>query len=60
VTAKALDAVAASLDTLRLSRPRRIEVNPAAGQARPATSSSSRRPYHQLISAPKTIAFAIT
>ena len=29
-------------------------------QARPAISSSSRRPYHQLTSAPRTITFAIT
>ena len=32
----------------------------APAHARPAISSSSRRPCHQLISAPKTITFAIT
>ena len=31
-----------------------------SGQARPASSSSSRWPNHQFTSAPKTITFAIT
>ena len=40
--------------------PRSAPVRTVCYYARPATSSSSRRAYHQLTSAPKTITFAIT
>ena len=56
-------AVAAShfsLQIMRIVEPAACPSPGHARQARPAISSSSRRPYHQLTSAPKTITFAIT